>query len=264
MDAGAAFIVLSGFLVVFAVSYKPAYLYDQILRAYSHGDWQRAESLIERLAKSSSLPALQFDLAVRRACISARHGKLDEALALIEPWRSKMCEPAGMFCGRLASIYFAAGDTAGFLAQMRESYEQAPQDQARAIDMALALSMFGDPDEALATIGKVDASNLPTQHSAFIHWVTGLALLRKGDTENALQKLAQATQIFTEFAANPAMWSSLALCTASLSLALARTGDRPKAAAFLRPLYPIFKAHGDKAFVALVEGEVGVPAANGV
>lgn len=242
--------------VFFAYNYLPAYWYDQIQRRMSFGEWDRAIQLMGRLERRTKSEIVQFDLAVRRAQIAARRGRMEEGLAALQIWRDKANDPKGTFAGRLASVYLASGDVAGYVRNMFDAYTESSADRSRWIDYALALARFGDIAKAESLIVALDTRDLPEMHFAFLGWAQGLIYLRKGDNENAVTELANASRILLAFAAKPLTWATLALVNGTLSLAIARTGDQERARRFMQPLLPIFEVHADKSLSTLVHQEV--------
>lgn len=248
--------VLALIAAYFVYNYLPAYWYDKILRCMTFGEWDQASSLINRLRKRTKRDTILFDLDVRQACIDAKHGQLAKGLAAVEAWRDRMSEPGGIFAGRLAAVYLAAGDTAGYIQHMENAFRVSSGDRSRLIDFALAHARFGDLAEAESLLASLNTDDLPKAQAGFLRWVRGLILLRKDDAENALNELAQSVQLLLEHTVRPAIWGTLALVNAYLSLALARTGDKLRARQIIQPALPILNAHAGTALADMLNQEV--------
>lgn len=236
--------------------FRHADRYDRLLRVFAVGDWRRSEQLIEALRRTTQLDNLHFDLDIREATIRATQGSVAQALAGLENWRTSLAASSpGLFEARVASVYHAGGDYQGFLQQMRKAHEALPDDPSRQLDLALAEARLGDPSVADDLLENLHSAALPVHGRPFIHWTRGFIVLRRGE-QSAQTELGQAVAGFLEYAANPAVWSALALCGGAYALALARDGRSGEAKQILERVSSILMVHGDKPLIEMVQREV--------
>ncbi|MCX9156345.1 hypothetical protein OPU71_09450 [Niveibacterium sp. 24ML] len=236
--------------------YRHAMRYDRMLRACALGQWDLASTLLAQLAAGSRKPLLTFDVAVRAACIRAVRGDLAGARAAVEAWRTEFDAKApGMVDQRIATVCHAGGDYAGFVEAMRAAYSAAPTNLTHRLDLALAEARVGDPDAVPHLLAGIDEAKLPSFGRPFVDWARGMLALRHGHPE-ALAALGRATQGFLEYAANPAVWSSLALCSGAYALALAQQGRPREAQAALQHVWPVLKVHGDRLLLTMLRREL--------
>lgn len=232
--------------------YRHGGRYNALLKAFAVGDWKRVRDLAEQLRTfSQGVQNMEFDLDVRLAAVRARAGQLREALADIDKWRHRVATP-GSFENRIAPLYAAAGDRAGYVRLMGESHALQPNEPARILDYALAEARFGDPGKAAELLNKLDASLLPPHANAFVSWVTGLVQLRQQQGA-ALDRLGQAVSQFLQLSSQPAAWTALAFCTCDHAIALAVAGRKDEARREVAQVWPILRAHGDKVLLRMLE-----------
>ncbi|GAA5175044.1 hypothetical protein GCM10025771_06210 [Niveibacterium umoris] len=235
--------------------YRHAMRYDRMLRACALGQWDVAANLIGQLARNPRKPLLAFDLAARAACIRAVQGDLQDARSALEAWRPKLDKSPGMVDQRIASVCHAGGDYAGFVAAMRKAFEAAPGNMTHRLDLALAEARVGNPDVVADIMAGLDERKLPSFGRPFVDWARGMVALRHGRPE-AVQVLGAATQGFLEYAANPAVWTSLALCSGAYALALAQLGRKQEAEMALHHVWPVLRVHGDTMLLTLLKREL--------
>lgn len=241
-----------------AWSYRHSGRYTSLLRAFALGQWKEFESLVEKLGPMRARSQqLDFDLDVRRACLLAKRGGLDEAVRKLEHWRAKLADQPGLFEMRVASVYPYGGDREGFVSHMGLAHAAAPSDPAKAMDYALANARWGDVVKAEALLRSVDTNLLPPFAAPFVSWVDGLIALRRQRPE-ALDTLARATEGFLGWSSNPAAWVSLAHCACDYALALSFAGHKAEAEATLSRVLPILRHHVDKPLMQLLQKEIAV------
>ncbi len=242
--AGGIGLALPFALTVWGFRHTDRYL--RMIEAYSVGRWDEASALIEQLRSvSADKPVMAFDLDIRVGCLLARQGQLEQALRTLEPWRARLVEQHGMFENRIASVYHAAGDEAGFVRLMEEALAAAPAEPSRQLDTALAHARFGDVERATALLGALDASLLPPHGDGFVHWAHGLCQRRRGEAQ-AVQTLSQAVGAFLAWHQQPAVWTALAMATADHALALAAAARHQEARRGLDHVSSIVRAHAQK------------------
>jgi hypothetical protein len=237
-----------------AWQYRHGDRYNALLKAFATGDWKQVRALAQKLREvSRGVQNMEFDLDLRLAAIRARAGQLREALADVEPWRARVATP-GTFENRVAAVYAAAGDRAGFVRLMAESHDKAPQEPARVLDHALAQARFGDVELAARLLRELDPALLPPHAQAFVAWTSGMVQLRQ-QQPGALDQLGQAVAEFLKLAAQPAAWPALAFCTCDHAIALAMAGRKDEACQQVAQVWPIVRAHADAPLLRLLQTE---------
>lgn len=244
--------------VLFLLSSRQTAAYDGLLRAGAVGDWAEVHRQADRMrAAAQGSQQIAFDLDVRRATALAATQRMDEALALVRPWESENIQPHGMYWNRLASVYHMGGEHAQFVECMRRAWRESGDATWARIDLALAVARLGDdPREALELLRHDSLAAQPESTARFIDWARGVALLRLGDFQGAEISLAQAVDGFMRQAANPAVWTALALCAAALAVAGAINGKTERARALITPLLPIVKVYADPPLERLLRQRV--------
>jgi tetratricopeptide (TPR) repeat protein len=240
-----------------AWKHRHARHYNELMRAYAVGDWPKVQALLAALRAGPGLTNLQFDLDIREACMRAAQGVPPDAAAL-EKWRGALAQKSpGLFEGRLAAVYSAAGDYARCLELMRNAYELSSDDPSRRVDLALAEARFGDADRAEDLLNGVDERALPAFGKPFIHWARGIVALKRG-RDSARADLEQAVAIFLPLSAHPATWTPLGVCAGAYALSLARAGRAEAAASTLKRVWPVLKAHGDRPLLTMIRREIRI------
>lgn len=257
MVVGAVLAVLPFALAVW--QYRHAGRYQQVLRSSALGEWKQARELAAQLRSvAAKHPQMDFDLAARLACITARVDSLDRALVELDPWRARLAGSPGQFEGRLASVYASAGDRAGYVHLMGQAYELSGHDGARALDYALAQARFGDVAVAEELLDSIDPALLPPPAKGFLSWTRGMAQLRRNNPQ-ALTTLGQALAAFLELAVNPVAWQSLAFCTCDHAIALNAAGYRDQARKEIASVWQVLQAHADKPLLRMLQAEGLIP-----
>jgi hypothetical protein len=125
--------------------FRDANRYDRLLRCFAVGDWKQAEKLIHALRSTTQPDSLRFDLDIREAMIQATHGNAAQALS-----------SPGLFEGRVASAYQAAGDYYA-LALVRDGRS----DQAKKVLDRVAPILMAHGDELLLKMVQLEAGYRP-------------------------------------------------------------------------------------------------------
>ncbi|TWO71639.1 hypothetical protein FN976_08465 [Caenimonas sedimenti] len=259
--SGSRWLLASGLglaLLPFALAiwqYRHGGRYLALVKSFSIGEWDRVQELAAKLrVVSASRPTMDFDLDVRLACIVARRDGLAPAVAALAAWPAKLADTPGVYEGRLASVHAAAGDRDGYVRLMQASYEYAPSEPSRILDLALAHARFGDAKRAGELMQTLDASLLPPHGKGFVHWVDGLVRLRTG-APGGLDELQRGVAEFLKLASQPAVWTSLAFCTCDHAVALALAGSREAARAELAQVWTMVRAHADKPLLRMLQAD---------
>lgn len=253
LASSAALLVLPFAIALWQYRHGGRYL--ALIKSFSVGEWDRVRELAAKLRTvSASRPTMDFDLDVRLACIAARHDGLAPAVAALAPWQAKLAGSPGMYEGRIASVHAAAGDRDGYVRLMQASYEYAPSEPSRVLDLALAHARFGSAERAGELMQGLDASLLPPHGRGFVHWVDGLVRLRTGGA-GGLEELGRGVAEFLKLSGQPAVWTSLAFCACDHAVALALAGHREAARAELAQVWPMVRAHADKPLLRMLQAD---------
>jgi hypothetical protein len=232
--------------------------YLALQKAYARGQWDEVRRLapIVRAAPGGAL--LPLDLDTRLACIDARQGRLDAAVASLDDWKPQLDAKApGMFEAHVGRVYFAAGDYATHLRLVEQAAELGKQDPSRMVDVALANAKFGDARRAEDILGSLDLKLLPPLAHKFIALINGILRLREGQPDRAEPELRVATEGFMESALQtPVVWIGVAISSGYYALALARSGKRHEAQQAIAPALPILLVHGEKPLLDMLQNEV--------
>ena len=210
--------------------------YNDMLRAYARGDWDRSRQLIAAMKNDATLAGneqLQTDLAFRSAALRGLAGDVAGGLADVAPLRTTPHGSKGMFESRVASIHYLAGDMDGFLRSMEQALEASGRGQLQQLDLAFATARVGEPAKARELLVAVERRNLSALHQPIATATDGLIAQREGDDARAAELLTDGVNGLSAFGANPAVWPILGILLGHQALALARTGQREGARAVL-------------------------------
>lgn len=233
--------------------------YQQLLREHAVGNAQAVQALAAQLRPvSRHSAALDFDLDVRLASLTARAGDLPGALKTVQAWQARLADQPGLYEARVSTVHMAAGDAEGFVRLMGEAYERSGRDPSRGLDHVLAQARFGDAVQAQALLEGIDISLLPPMAKGFLPWARGLLQARRGDAQ-AVQPLGQAVSELLQMANQPAIWTVLALCSADHALALARSGDPERARQQVAKVWPVLQAHAYPALLQALHAQGLLP-----
>tara|TARA_B100000745_G_scaffold66256_2_gene39044 strand:- start:6593 stop:7699 length:1107 start_codon:yes stop_codon:yes gene_type:complete len=227
-------------------NYRHTRHYDQLLRAFARGDWDAVSQQASRLSPVMPSPDMKFDLVVKHATGLAAQGELESAVAEMTAWQHELEAPSpGIYEARLANVYFAAGDSERFLALLREAYEKSSHSPTMVLDLALAEARLGDVGKALVVFKQLSLDELPVYGKPFIDWTKGMIAFRE-HRSNAAELLLKAVMGFMEYANNPAIWPSWAVCVADYTM-LSPASEKNKA--LLQPLWPYIRVHAEASTV---------------
>ncbi|MED5388716.1 MAG: hypothetical protein VX793_07670 [Pseudomonadota bacterium] len=227
--------------------YRDARDFDALLAAIALGRWKKAQTLADSLSGRIRDESVAMELTVHRACLQARSGDIDEALATLAPWQPVMdMLMPGMYAAQQARLYLAAGEHEAQLCCHREAMAASGQDPAQTLDYALMEARYGSAARAHCLLLDVDPALLPEYGDAFVPWVEGIVALRQGRPADACQALLQALDRLQPMASNPAVWCTLAMVGGDAAMAWMQQGDRRQASELLDAVWPVLAVHGDR------------------
>lgn len=233
--------------------------HQRLLRHYALGQWDTVRVLAKDLRTvSETRPELDVDLDLRLACIYARDHALPEALQRLEPWRRRLATRPGSFQARLAQVHLMAGDTAGFVAQLTQAHDAAPQQAHRTVELALAQARFGSTAQAQALLAQAEAGALPADERALVLWARGLLHLRRREAD-AMPTLAQAVGTWLQRADDPANWPELAQCACDHAVALHQAGHHEAARERIAQVWPVLEVHATVPLLRMLEADDLLP-----
>jgi hypothetical protein len=231
----------------------------RLLCHYAMGQWDTVRVLAKDLrAISASRPDLDVDLDMRLACIHARDHDLPEALLRLEPWRKRLATRPGSFQAGLAQVHLMAGDTAGFVAQLTQAHDAAPQQAHRTLELALAQARFGSTAQAVVLLGQAGAGSLSPDERALLLWARGLLQLRRREAD-ALPTLAQAVDTWLQRVDDPATWPQLALSACDHAVALHQAGHHEAARERIAQVWPVLEVHATVPLLRMLEADDLLP-----
>jgi tetratricopeptide (TPR) repeat protein len=226
--------------------YRDARDFDAMLSAIALGYWQKAASLGDRLGRRIRDESVAMELTVQRACLQARTGETDEALATLAPWQPVMdMLMPGMYAAQQARVYLAAGEHEAQLCCHREAVAASQQDPSQTLDYALMEARYGSAARAHCLLLEVDPALLPEYGDAFVPWVEGIVALRQGRDQAAATSLSLALDRLQLLAGNPAVWPTLAMVGGDAARVLLRLGQSDEAAAMVDAVWPVLAVHGE-------------------
>ena len=234
--------------------------YRDLQQAMALGEWAKARKLIATLrARPTNNEVLQCDLDVREAHIDVREGlPLAEALNRLEIWRQRKAASPGAFEGRVLGLYSAAKDYEGYLRTAREYQQAQPDEHDRRVELALAETRFGDAAAARQMLDSIDPAKLTPIAITFLDWTGGLLALREGNTQAALPLLEKTVTHYRVLSRkSPVGLGTLALSSAALALALARTGRGAEGQKLLPPVERTLRLSVDPVMRQQLQAELG-------
>ena len=234
--------------------------YNDLLRAYARGDWERSRQLIEAMRTDPVLAGneqLQADLRFRAASLRGLAGDVAGGLAEVESLRTSPHGAGGMYECRAASIHYLAGDTDGFLRMLEQAWEASGRAQLQQLDLAFAMARVGDAARARELLAGVDRRNLSALHQPIATATDGLLAQREGRHAQAADHLTEGVTGLAAFGGNPAVWPILGILLGHQAIAFVDNGQREAARAVLDGWRDIVDTCVDPATRGRLQHEVG-------
>lgn len=231
-------------------------LYACILAAEALGDTARLRDGIVRLWPHLSGPQdlqLRWDLAVREAKTWAAEGRLDEALAGLEPWRAQAESLApGTFAMRCMAVCQEAGARDQTEA-LREQLIAAGQGATlQRLDAALLQARAGSPEAAHEMLrSHAEAFSAP----GLVPWrdfALGILAARAGDRAALDVLTAWLDERVTQAQAGPAVWPFLGIGGGWWALALHQAGRSDEARTALDAIHALLAPPENALLVSLL------------
>lgn len=222
---------------------------NEMHRRFWAGDWEASESIARRLRgldMVKRIPAACLEFDARVAGCRVMKGDVAGAYALVAPWQNHPELAKGVWLAKANNLHFLARDWRRLLEGTERFFDECGQSDTAKIELAAALARYGDDDaRAAALLDAIDPLRLVPIQIAFAQWTRGVLLLKRGDDDAAVAALAAAAGEMQKLAVNPLSWGAVALSTAYLSVAMARTGRRDAARAMLDSARSIVERHGE-------------------
>lgn len=252
-----AALVFAAPLLLFAWLHRYTQAHDRGLRVHAVGDIPQLHAVCQRLTRAARLHAYlrssAWDLAVHHAWHVSRTQGLEAAQRGLaaHPYRPR---EEKMLVVPDYLMRLARGDLQAAERVLCQALERWPEEPTLMLDLALIQARSGRGQEAQRLLARLPAQLLPSMGQPFRAWIDGLAALEAKDLTKARVQFSQACEQFMALGQNrPAIWPSLAVCTADLALCLAWSGQIRAARQVLRPVLPMVKAHLEPQRLALLQ-----------
>ncbi len=250
------FPILVGFMPVLATSPRRA-RYRQLLKDMH---WGRHEKVLARLERLRGVPARELIRCKARAL--AGLGRVDEALALLEPLADGVATPRWYYHALRGQIYDAAQDLPASIREQETALALAPDNST--ILIGLGRRVIWHERNAKRARGLLDQarthaiSDLQEPHVLLLE---GLILLEENRPHDALVILDHAYRLFHARRHQPASFLPLDETRLAQARAHAALGDRARALKLYASVYPRLVANGSK-LVDRLNHEIGTPQFN--
>jgi tetratricopeptide (TPR) repeat protein len=234
-------VTLSPIVLAFATSlFLRAKPYDALIEAVAWGRW---EEVLERLDRGD-IPVAGEELAFRRAGALAGLGRLDEAVATVEPLKRPGRMPTWLYWSRLAGVYFIARNHVDGLAALERAVELSPENSTLLIDLAqYTLQYREDVRAARHLLDRARSHALSDILEPAALAIEGqIALAEKRPLEARELLRTALTSLWRFRYASPLVHSLLDRIRAYLSVACAECGEMDEAKKQFRKAEPRLRA----------------------
>lgn len=227
-------------LAVHSTWFSMAASVDRFTHDLSWGQWQK---VIERVPKfRGTIP--DFELDRRLACALAGLGRIDEALALVEPYSESEMVSEWRYWTCLAEVYASAQRRTDVLKCLESAYACAPDQPVVKFAYAKVLLVLQESyDFADRLIAEAEAQAITHAAQKMVLHLKGVAALNRGHHEAAAELLAEAEEGLTPYARGLAVYHALLDATrAYRAIALAKVGRMDEARHLFRKAQPRLEA----------------------
>jgi tetratricopeptide (TPR) repeat protein len=235
-----------------AFTFSSTRLYISVIREQATGQWDAALNAISQLRQKRIKDSMvAFDLDVRAAAILAKQYQLPQALDILKPWKEQLSiSRPGLYESRLATVYYAAGNPNACVRFIEDALLLNPSNTTIKVDCALMNAMMGDRVRAQDLLNQLDRTNLPSFAPGFLSWIQAKIDMRNVNSPEALSHISKAIEAFLPMMSNPAIWSSVALCTADYALCLHRAGRTSDARQAVERVWSVLQPTADATLLA--------------
>ena len=240
-------------------NYRRIATYNNAIKSVTFGEMQKIQPLAQKLRKIANNEDLRIEADSIEAFYHAYHDDINSAMKLILPHRALLDEKSpGMFENKMASLYYAAGEYDKFVSNMKQATKISNQDLLRA-DWAMAEARMGDIEIAREEIAKIDKESMADFTLPLILFTEALIAYRSGDLVTAQKELHTASHDMSKYDSNPAVWSFIALITATLALVKYDLDKEEEGRELLSDaVIKIVKVHGDRPLIKALEKRFGI------
>jgi hypothetical protein len=212
-------------------------------RVLEHAMWGRWNELLSSLRELGPIvPA--HERALRKAQALAGLGRLDEGLAVFQPFETGSEIPAWFYVARLAEIYAAAGEWNKAVTMRDAAARLAPDNPALLIDFALAiLRVRENAGRARELLDQALTHPITPISAPYVAHAEGLLALEQGHAREATKHLQSALDQANEYLiGKPVGRFEIDILHADLALAYARLGEANQALEHFRRAEPRLRA----------------------
>ncbi|WP_337176048.1 hypothetical protein [Paludisphaera sp.] len=215
--------------------------YNQLVEAAAWGRWEEVVERCDALEGSSVPPE---ELAFQRAQALARLGRLEEGLAVVEPFGDGQAMPEWIYLTRLSDVYSGARRFDDARDAMERAVELAPENPTVLLDAAMfEVRRRGDAGRARELLEEARAHALSDLLAVFARGIEGMIVREEGRPREAVEMLEDAHRRLSAFRhASPLVGMALDLLEAEWAVALAAAGEPDAALRHARAAYPRLRA----------------------
>ena len=225
--------------------YRHIKTYEESLKYYVHGNWDKTLKNIAQLRKVKNLKNLEIDLDFREAYIFAKKDDVNKALNIVDKWQESLNdESLGLFEARLSDIYYCSSNYENYLRLLNKSYTKSSESQLFSIDLAIAEARFGNTDNAIKYVEALRLEELPDFTLYYPGWILGIVAKRNNSSESVKLLQSVLTKLInTE--GNTLTQILIAICSCEYAVVLDRyTNKKDEALLLINKFWDILNAHG--------------------
>ncbi|MFZ6643122.1 hypothetical protein ACO0LL_25610 [Undibacterium sp. TC4M20W] len=233
-------------LLWFIWAITPTVLYHRALDARTMLRWKEVERTMHFMARWKSwfkTPISNHEIIFRLASAEAGQGRLDAALARLEPLKGDHTLEPGLYERKLASVYFVTGQFQQVAIAQQAAYKLKPN-LANTVDLATTLVRRLDNTEGAALLmEEIEGAKQSDLQRVFVLYCQGLIRLKNNEAKEALDLLTLSLELSKDFG-SPTMKSIVVEIQVHLALALCACQRHQDAAPLFsaaRPFIEIWK-----------------------